>query len=66
MDTADQQRHAMVKVADALVITSIGDSIATNNFVAGATMQALTLTNLVGQTNLLPLSVKKEIEVPIK
>lgn len=66
MDTADQQRHALVRVAEALVITSIGDSIATNNFVAGATMQALTLTNLAGQTNLLPLSVKKEIEVPIK
>ncbi|HPC62516.1 MAG TPA: hypothetical protein PKX23_17780 [Verrucomicrobiota bacterium] len=66
MDTADQVRHALVRVADALVITRLGESIATNNLVAEATMQALTLTNLAGQTNLLPLSVKKEIEVPIK
>jgi len=56
----------MLRVANDFVITGIGTAIATNNYVFEAAMQALTLTNLDGQTNLLPLNVKKEIEVPLK
>ena len=44
----------------------IGARIATNLLIAEATMQAMTLTNLAAQTNILPLNVKKELEVPIQ
>jgi hypothetical protein len=43
-----------------------GTAIASNVFVGDAGFNILTLTNLSAQTNLLPLNVKKEIEVPIK
>jgi hypothetical protein len=59
-------RNVIVKVVDAFVIARVGMPIATNWFVADATMQQLTLTNLVPQTNLISLNAKKEIEVPVK
>jgi hypothetical protein len=64
--TGETPRLAILKVADALVIARIGTTVATNLFVAEATMQSLTLTNLAAQTNLLLLNTKKEIEVPIQ
>ena len=57
---------AMVKLGDTFLASRVGAPIATNVFVADATLQTLTLTNLAAQTNILPLNVKKEIEVPIK
>lgn len=56
---------AVVKVGDAFNIVPLGARVTTNFLVAEATMQALTLTNLAAQTNLLPLNVKKVIEVPL-
>jgi hypothetical protein len=53
-------------VGDLFVVAVIGAPITTNLFVADASLQSLLLTNHVAQTNLLPLNVKKEIEVPIK
>ncbi len=58
-------RQVMVKLADALVDKPIGARVSTNWFFAEATVQALTLTNVAGQTTLLPLNAKKEIEVPV-
>jgi hypothetical protein len=48
------------------MVAPIGARIATNLFIADATMQALTLTNLAVQTNILPLNVKQELVVPIQ
>lgn len=62
----DELKHAVVKVGDDFVVASIGASIATNLFVADATLQNLLLTNLTAQTNLLLLNSKREIEIPIK
>lgn len=62
----DDLKHAVVNVAGDFVVASIGASIATNLFVADATLQNLILTNLSAQTNLLLLNAKKEIEIPIK
>ena len=59
-------RQVMVQLADALVDKPIGARVSTNWFFADATVQALTLTNVAGQTTLLPLNTKKEIEVPIQ
>ena len=64
--TADGPKHVIVKVAETLVIATVGAPIATNIFIAGATMQTLTLTNLAAQTNLLLLNIKKELEIPIR
>jgi hypothetical protein len=64
-ETGGGPRHVMVKLADALVDRLLGDRVSTNWFIGGATFQALTLTNAAAQTNLLPLNIKKEIEVPI-
>ena len=64
--TGDGPKHAIFKLGEAFIAAPLGASVATNLFVAEATMQALTLTNLASQTNLLPLNVKKEILIPIR
>ena len=63
--TGDAPKHIVFKLGEAFKVASIGARIATNLFIAEATIQALTLTNLSAQTNILPLNVKKEIVVPI-
>ena len=64
--TGDGPKHAIFKLGDAFIAAPIGARVATNLFVAEATLQALTLTNQAMQTNLLPLNVKKEIVLPIQ
>jgi hypothetical protein len=64
--TADGPKCAILKLGDGFVMSRVGTSVATNVFVADATLQSLTLTNPQAQATLLPLNVKKEIEVPIK
>ena len=59
-------KTAIVKMADIFVVVPIGGAVATNFYVADATLQSLTLTNPVSEPTLLPLNAKKEIEVPIK
>jgi len=63
--TEASSRQVAVKLADAFVIKPVGVRVTTNWFFGEATVQALTLTNVAGQTNLLPLNTKKEIEVPV-
>jgi hypothetical protein len=63
--TADGPRQAIVKIGDVFVVTQVGSAVVTNQFIADATMQLLVLTN-AAQTNILPLNVKRELEVPIK
>jgi len=64
--TGNGPKNTMFKLGDAFQVAPIGARIATNLLIAEATMQALTLTNLAAQTNLLPLNTKKELEVPIR
>ncbi len=59
-------QQVMVRLADEFLNQPVGAHISTNWLVGLATMQTLILTNLAGQTNVLPLNVKKEIEVPIQ
>lgn len=59
-------KTAIVKLADAFVVVAVGAPLASNFYVAEATMQSLTLTNAGAQTTLLPLNSKKEIEVPVQ
>ena len=64
--TGDGAKNTIFKLGDAFQVAPIGARIATNLFIADAMMQALTLTNLAAQTNIVPLNAKKEIIVPIK
>ena len=63
--TGDAPKHIIFKLGDAFKVATVGARIATNIFIAEATMQAMILTNLSAQTNILPLNTKKEIVVPI-
>ena len=59
-------KRTIFKLDAAFVVAPIGAQIATNLYIADATMQAMTLTNLAAQTNIVPLNVKKELIVPIQ
>jgi len=63
--TSNDLKRVIFKLGEAYLVTPVGARIATNLFIAEATMQALTLTNLGAQTNILPLNTKKEIVIPI-
>ncbi len=65
-EAGEGPKCAVVKVGDTFVVGRVGSSLATNVFVADATLQSLTVTNRAAQPTVLPLNVKKEIEVPIK
>jgi hypothetical protein len=64
--TGEGPKNTVFKLGDTFLVAPIGARIATNLFIADATMQTLTLTNLAAQTNTLPLNVKQEIVVPIQ
>jgi len=61
----EEMKHAIVRVATNFHFVQIGAQIDTNLTVVEATAQLLTLTNRAAQTNLLPLNVQTEIEVPL-
>jgi hypothetical protein len=62
----DGPRQILFRLGDAFIVAPIGAKIATDLFIAEATMQAMTLTNLAAQTNIAPLNTKQEIIVPIR
>ena len=64
--TGDGLKSTIFKLGDAYGVAPVGTSIATDLFVAEATVQAMTLTNLTAQTNIVPLNEKREIIVPIR
>jgi len=64
--TVGDPKHVFLQVDGALVASLVGGRIATELFVADATMQTLTLTNLAAQTNVLTVNTKKTVEVPVK
>jgi hypothetical protein len=64
--TGDGLKQAIFRLGEAYLVAPVGARIATNLFIAEATMQAMTLTNLAAQTNVLPLNAKKEILIPIQ
>jgi hypothetical protein len=63
---SDGPPHAMIKLAEEFIDRPAGAHVSTNWLIGDATYKTLTLTNLAAQTTLLPLSEKKEIEVPIQ
>lgn len=65
-ETAGGPRRVMIRLGETLTNLTIGSPIVTNLWVADAAFKKLTLTNSAFQTNVLELSVKKEVEVPLK
>ncbi len=64
--TADGPKHAVLNVAGGLMIARVGALVATNVYVADASLLSVILTNTTAQTNVLSLNTKKEIEVPVR
>lgn len=58
--------QTMVKLGDKYLITPLGSNVTANLYAAQASVLSLLLTNSTGQTNLLRVNVKKEVEVPLK
>ena len=55
----------MVKMGDSFLVAGVGKKLTANLFAAQAGVLSLLLTISGGQTNLLLLNTKKEIEVPL-
>ncbi len=64
--TANSLKQSIFKLGDTFVAAPVGTKIAPELFIADASMQAMTLTNVAAQTNIVPLNTKREIIVPIK
>jgi hypothetical protein len=62
--TGTGPKQAIFRLGEAFLVAPVGARIATNLFIAEATMQTMTLTNLAAQTNVLPLNAKKELLIP--
>jgi hypothetical protein len=63
--TGTNTANVMVKMGDAFLVAGVGGKLTANLFAAQASVASLLLTNAGGQTNLLLLNTKKEIEVPL-
>ena len=64
--TASGPKQAVVKLFNTFVVSPIGACVASNLFIAQATMQTLTLTNPAARTNMLTMNKMQEIEVPLR
>jgi hypothetical protein len=63
--TTDGPLTALVKVGDNILPVVVGGRAIADLAIADITWQTLTLTNAAARTNLLPLNLKKDLEVPI-
>ncbi len=64
--TAAGPQQAMVQFTNAFLVTPIGGRLMSNLYVGSVNMQTLTLTNPQAQTNVLPVNLKKIVEVPLQ
>ncbi len=64
--TEENPKQVFVQLDSALVVSAIGNRLATNLYVAEATTTNLTLTNPVPQTNVVKLNTKQVVEVPLQ
>jgi hypothetical protein len=64
--SAEGTKQVGFKLDNVVKIAPIGAQIATELFIADATIQALMLTNVAAQTNIIGLNTNKEIIIPIK
>ena len=63
--TTDGPLTALVKIGEDITPVVVGGRVVADLGIAGLSWQALTLTNATAQTNLLPLNLPKQVDVPI-
>lgn len=64
--TEGGQKQTMIQFTNAFLVAPVGGKVLSNIFVGEVTIQSLTLTNSLAQTNVLPVNVKKIVEVPLQ
>jgi hypothetical protein len=64
--TEGGQQQTMIQFTNAFLVAPVGGKVLSNLFVSSVTMQSLTLTNTLAQTNVLPVNAKKVVEVPLQ
>jgi hypothetical protein len=64
--TEGGQQQTMIQFTNAFLVAPVGGKVLSNLFVSSVTMQSLALTNTLAQTNVLPVNVKKVVEVPLQ
>lgn len=64
--TTNGPKQAVLKLFNTFVVSPIGARVASNLFIAQATLQTLTLTNPAARTNMLTMNKMQEIEVPLR
>ncbi len=62
----DGLKMVMVVVETNSFLARVGAPVVTNHFISDAVLLSMTLTNAAGQTNVIALNTKKEIDIPIK
>ncbi len=64
--TAQGAPQTMIQFTNTYLVAPLGGQLLSNLYVASVSLQSASLTNTESQTNLLPVNVKKIVEVPVK
>lgn len=64
--SGDGPLRTLLRLGDAMVAVPVGGVVVSNLWVVSAGFKNLTLTNSAGQTNVLAVNVKQDVEVPLK
>jgi hypothetical protein len=59
-------KQVVVKMGERILISPVGSRLTANLYAAQASITSLLLTNTAAATNVLPLNIGKQIEVPIQ
>ncbi len=64
--TGGQPQRIFIQMDGKMVVSPLGGNLAPGLFIAETALRTLTLTNSAGQTNVLKLNTKTNLEVPVK
>lgn len=64
--SGDGPQRTLMRLGNELLSVPVGGMVVSNLWVASAEFKTLSLTNSAGQTNVLAVNVKKEVEVPLQ
>jgi hypothetical protein len=64
--SGDGPQRILMRLGKDMVSVPVGGVVVSNLWVASAEFKSLSLTNSAGQTNVLAVNVKQDVEVPLK
>jgi hypothetical protein len=64
--SGDGPQRILMRLGKDMVSVPVGGVVVSNLWVASADFKSLSLTNSAGQTNVLAVNVKQDVEVPLK